>query len=693
VTCPDQLSATTAEVKLPGTQHWPSITCTAQELERLRVAYRNSGATHEVVARQVQRADQSLRQEIGFPPEGGQHNQWYQCDRCQIALKTLDDTHHECPECGEVYSGYPYDNVIYSRRFQQLTNDLRTCAWAHALTEEENYATHARDILIGFAERYTTYPYHSANQGKRSDKASKSGAHVFEQTLTEASWIHGVCEAYDLVRLSDEFSAQDHRKIREDFLLPVYRNIDKHRAGKSNWQTYHNAAFMAIGGVLHDADLIRQALEDPENGFYYQMDVSVLPGGMWYENSWGYHFYTLAAVERILEISRRLGIDLYGHPRVKSMYTVALDYRMVDGTLPRFGDATTTGIPAQRYESAHAVWGDADLLSVLSPAAAPMWDSILYGREESASTEASGAEANSELESYLKEGAGHAILRADGPAGPSSAVMTFGPFGGFHGHFDKLSFVYFALGQELGYDPGRARSQAYRLPIHRNWYRATTSHNTVLVDRASQEGVAGQHECFVQSNQMSAAGTSVHEAYANVLHNRLILLRPEFLIVADIMESTDGTEHVYDWLYHNRGRTISSPMAVSPTGVPEGQGFEYLEDVLTGTTDVGIRATVQLDEGEVDVIVDAQRGTDVLIGTGVGESITDRVPLIAVTRRGPSALFAAVIEPRARGVASQVKSVAIRAHESGGHLVTIELADGQEIYRTTGALEGISPER
>ena len=71
-------------------------------------------------------------------------------------------------------------------------------------------------------------------------------------------------------------------------------------------------------------------------------------------------------------------------------------------------------------------------------------------------------------------GAGHALLFE----GDCSLALTFGPFGGFHGHFDKLSFVWFGKGRELGVDPGRARSQAYRLRIHREWYRATLSHKS-----------------------------------------------------------------------------------------------------------------------------------------------------------------------------------------------------------------------
>lgn len=663
------------DIQLPETQPWPSVACTLDELERLRSAYSTDGPGHEVLMKQLQQAELALKHDVEFPPEGGQHNQWYQCDQCQIALETVDDTHHRCPKCGKVYSGYPYDNVIYSRKHDRLTRDMEACAWAFAVTGERKYAQRVRDILVGYAQRYMSYPYHSANMGKKTDPPSSSGGHVFEQTLNEASWMLPVCTAYDLTRISEVFSESDHQSIREDFLLKVYENIAKHRAGKSNWQTYHNSAFMLIGGVLNEVKLIRQAIEDKDNGFYYQMETSVLPGGMWYENSWGYHFYTLGAVQQITETARRLGINLCSVPQVKEMYTVAMDYQMADGTLPRFGDATTTRIPGWLYELAYHQWKDPLFLSVLPKQ--PTWDSTLYGRTE----EPESAGQFIKPISMLKSGSGHAILQTDGEKGRSSAVLTFGPFGGFHGHFDKLSFVYFGLGRELGYDSGRARSQAYRLPVHTNWYRATTSHNTVLVDRTSQAGVEGSCELFVASPELSAVVAHTDSAYEGILHRRLLLLRPGFLVVADILTATDGKNHTFDWMYHNLGDKIWSDVAQQAAEPPNGQGFEYLEDVRRGITDESIRATVTLNEDRVEITVNAKAGSEVLVGSGVGESVLDRVPLIFVTRQGQDARFAAVIEPVRSNESSDVVDVAILDHETSGYLIRIKLRDGRdEVY-------------
>ena len=57
-----------------------------------------------------------------------------------------------------------------------------------------------------------------------------------------------------------------------------------------------------------------KAVADPENGFVFQMNTSVTEDGMWYENSWGYHFYTLSAMVQIAEWARHLDIDLWTNP-------------------------------------------------------------------------------------------------------------------------------------------------------------------------------------------------------------------------------------------------------------------------------------------------------------------------------------------------------------------------------------------
>jgi len=273
----------------------PVIAVTKTELSRLKVAWASSGESHDVLARRFARADEAITAGLTFPPEGGQHNQWYQCDSCQRGLKTVDAHHHQCPICNKIYSGFPYDNVLYNRQHGQNIRSAEDASWAWAVTGEKKYAEFAAAILSGYAERYLNYPMVSASvNDKTIDIAAgkqgkyKTAGHMQSQTLDESNSMIPAVIAYDLIYNS--LSEEQKLQIESKFLRPMAESINVYKAGKSNWQTWHNAALLYAGAVMGDGVMIKQALLDDKNGFITQMNISVLPEGMGYENSWGYHY-------------------------------------------------------------------------------------------------------------------------------------------------------------------------------------------------------------------------------------------------------------------------------------------------------------------------------------------------------------------------------------------------------------------
>jgi hypothetical protein len=174
--------------KLP----YPRITATPAELGRLRAAYESQhAAERDIVANKVHEADVALERPLRFPPRGGQHNQWYQCEVCQLALKPIDATHHQCPRCQKAYSGEPYDDVVYSKIHSSNLKAMLAMAWAFAVTGEEKYARSAADVLLGYAERYEDYPYHSAYDSTSSRPERWSSRNVPKRMT--ASFTHGSC--------------------------------------------------------------------------------------------------------------------------------------------------------------------------------------------------------------------------------------------------------------------------------------------------------------------------------------------------------------------------------------------------------------------------------------------------------------------------------------------------------------------
>ena len=659
-------------IQLPKDLKHPIIAATPDELARLRAALKATGPAHDAVARVVKQADDALGKPISFPPRGGQHNQWYQCDKCQMALRTIDETHHECPGCKKVYSGEPYDDVVYEHQHYRNIHNATSAAWAYALTGERRYAEFAAKVLLGYAERYLEYPYHASNR-KLDPYAIVSGARLFEQTLNEAESLSmDIAPAYDLIH--DALSEADRAAIRDGLLVPMLRNMDKHKAGQNNWQTWHNAAMIAAGAVLGDLAWVEKAIAQPHNGFVEQMKVSVSSEGMWYENSWGYHFYTLQAMTLIAEYARRLGIDLWSHPTLRKMYTLPVHYTMADGSLPRFGDDVNASAHGAGWlmEFAYAATKDPELLPLLPPS--PYWQSVLLGRDTSVKAEPVA------LTSRIFSGAGHAILRTKGEAG-LTAAFTFGPYGGFHGHFDKLSFVFFGHKEELGVDPGRAASQAYRLPIHKNWYKPTLSHNTVLVDKLPQRPASGKLELFAANEEYAAAAASCDAAYPGVKHKRLLVMTPSYLLVLDQLSSDKPRR--FDWVYHSRGTGIQCDAAKEPGKAPDKfVGMEYVQSIKTGTTDGPIRVQFPGKTVTTHLTMAGAEKTEVLVADGPCASVLDRVPLVMITRHGTEATFAAVLEP----VLSS-RTPAVNAVEVVGTTITVRCGDSTDVVALSAANE------
>ncbi|MGQ9648895.1 MAG: alginate lyase family protein [Phycisphaerae bacterium] len=672
-------SWTAPAVRIPHPDRHPLIACTPEELARLQTACNGSGPAHDVVVAAVKAADKFLDDPITFPPRGGQHNQWYQCDKCELALETVSDTQHRCPKCGKIYTGEPYDDVVFKRYHSRNFSQMRQAAWAYAITGRRKYADYTAKILLGYADRYLRYPYHTNSAAKQPK--GLSGGHIDEQTLGEATILsRQIAPAYDLIHDSPALSGADHKAIEEQLILPMLKNIDKYKAGKSNWQTWHNAAMLWGGAVIGDESWIRKAIEQPGQGFAFQMGACLSEEGMWYENSWGYHFYTLDALVETCEGARRLGIDLWGHPNLKKMFLLPIRYAMPDGSLPRFGDDVNASI--QRIgplgEPAYMVYREPLLLPYLLKT--PTIHSIMLGRQLETLT----SEHKPSFASEIMPSAGHAILRTQGPAA-LTAAFTFSPYGGGHGHYDKLSFVLFGYQRELAVDPGRAASQAYRLPIHKQWYKATISHNTVVVDGQSQEPVAGRLRLFASNERYAAVVADCDTAYRGVAHRRMLVMTPTYLLVYDRLDSTDQ-ERRFDWFYHNRGHRVWCEAAGGPVDLSaEPAGYQYIQQA-TGGMSTGAARIVFLDDPVATYLTVAGNGPmEAVVGDGPGSSILERVPLAMIRQTGRGARVVAVIEPVVGAAKPSVTSV-VWQEENGGATVEVVSGPAVESVRLAGDL-------
>ena len=129
-----------------------------------------------------------------------------------------------------------------------------------------------------------------------------------------------------------------------------------------------------------------------------------------------------------------------------------------------------------------------------------------------------------------------------------------------------------------------------------------------------------------------------------------------YLLIFDALES--DSEHRFDWIYHSRGDKVVCDVAKNDIKLTDKYpGGEYIRDCRQGTTADMIRIRFENQDITTYMTMVEWKDTVVTIGSGVGASITDRVPIIMVGREGRSAHFAAVLEPVLAGNKPHVSGI------------------------------------
>ncbi len=326
-------------------------------------------------------ADSWLEREITFPDRGGQWSHWYTCKECGSRLQTISPTEHKCPNCGAVYSGWPYDDVVIGREHGRLAAAIHDLGLTYALTGDERYADRAREILLGYASRYLQYPLHN-NKGE-----PKAGGHVMSQQLSEATWLIRVVQGFDCIY--DALSAEDREKIADDLLLPAAELVRAARRSIHNIPCWENAAFGLVGLTLGNEELAADAINS-KLGFRNQVIEGVSEEGFWYEGSWGYHYYTMSALQPLAVAAEHCGIDLYTE-RYSRMFVAPVHMMTPNGQLPAFNDSGRAGVlgggRSALYENAYAHWRLPEMALVVRSSTRANLSALLYGADEVPATE------------------------------------------------------------------------------------------------------------------------------------------------------------------------------------------------------------------------------------------------------------------------------------------------------------------
>jgi uncharacterized heparinase superfamily protein len=194
------------------------------------------------------------------------------------------------------------------------------------------------------------------------------------------------------------------------------------------------------------------------------------------------------------------------------------------------------------------------------------WDDVEY----SGSGGKSGSQPGFCSKSFPN--AGLHVMRSDWTSSARYLISDTGPYGGPHGHEDKLSFELFAYGAPFIVDPG---SYTYeKRDKYRSYFVGSQGHNTVLVDQRSQirrwdamhmnpEAQDVSHGYWRSDDEFDFASGTYSEGYApfslvspedkrvdnDVTHQRdFVFAKPDYWILVDYLAADNP--HDYSFVFH-----------------------------------------------------------------------------------------------------------------------------------------------
>jgi hypothetical protein len=232
-----------------------------------------------------------------------------------------------------------------------------------------------------------------------------------------------------------------------------------------------------------------------------------------------------------------------------------------------------------------------------------------------------------------------------------AAVLSYGPYGGGHGHPAMLELVVAAGGETVLPALGTA---SYDSPLHGSWTNQTVAHNTVVVDRTTQwprskwghdtleHRVCGELLAFHSDGRLRLARARCTNACDGIELDRTLMLVDGVLLDVFRVRSDDGSRHRFEYVLHGLGPLAVSDLEPAPAAsLGEAEGYEHLTEVRSAMTDRSVAAQF----GEHLRLLAAPAPTEVFTAMGLGISGTNPLPALLLSRTGAEATFIVAMQP------------------------------------------------
>lgn len=532
---------------------------------------------------------------------------------------------------------YPYELTAKHYEFARAARSLGLMYW---LDGNESYAKKAKEIILAYKDKYLTYTMHDKD-GNEGDKAG-AGGRVTAQSINEAQWVIPLAWAYDL--LYHKFTVAERKEIEERIFHPVAQLLMRVNEGRHNHQAWYNSGIGVIGFLLKEKKYVLFALHKFDSGFYFQMENSITPDGLWYEGSGHYHYYAMRCLKDLSDAAIHSGINLFENEAYRSIYTFPIVYQDPSAELPTTGDGRVVNLyeddRADLFESAYRHTRDPYIVPILKNSSRNSIDALLYGVAEL-------PEVNLPPLTSRMLASGQAVLRSGtGNQVENFLVMNGMPYAGGHSHYDKMGIQFYANGRTQAPDPGSIR---YRDPRHDGWFKSTLAHNTVALNERNQvySGKA-KVQYFSGGSTFQAVRMQDDRCYPGSLLDRTALLSDWYLF--DLFRITSSQNNTADWAYHNYG-VLKTDFALNPIKLPNTPGYKYLENPVSAKINGEFKVTWENNDGKIELNQLTKDENQVISGNGMVATRYDdvpseeKVPALLIRKSGKSILFNSLIVP------------------------------------------------
>lgn len=469
---------------------------------------------------------------------------------------------HECPACH-----IQVDNTklileawTYNKRLQ-ISKMLKDAAVLYRMYEKPEDLAFIVRVVDFYAQHYVQFEEYGSYAGR---------GRIMGQSLDEAVWAVDVLKAL-LVAGFDGKSEQGQRWHHLLF-LPIARLVVAQTGIIHNIPLWHAVAAFAAGVFFGDEWLVRHTLGG-DLGLTEQITRGFTADGIWFENSSGYHYYSLTAALSMCVFARWAGKEeplstLFD--RIIAGFTALPRLQFADGTLTAFNDSGRAegrgGIQSQLelyleaarlFEGMDGAQAIADLLAGHDVCGTR--GAFLYGIPNSAATQ--------QVQPCTSVHYAHnclGVLRG----GLVEVFFKYGNLHRSHAHPDALQISLPGFADDPGV-PG------YGSPFHRGWYTQTVAHNTFVVDGKSQ--IYDARGTASLSPDGHTITMEISDAYPGVKAQRTLSAQSDML--TDCLHVACEQEHIIDWVIHIAGEAEFTAQLVADSLPEQDNGYNYLRNV------------------------------------------------------------------------------------------------------------------